>query len=425
MCASLRDVFPVEEFSFLRPQLCIPSSYTRTLREQDRGGLLSPTKMFRFSTSGVRFIAADAEAETPIPKHADVVIQPKIEGAETVFIVPDAPAIPEIGEMILQAPTSSLAELGLNTWWPAGLLRSTFDWIHVTLDVPWWATIVAATLVVRILLFPLVVKSQRNAAVMQRNLPEMQRLQLAMSDARQRGDVMGSAASAHALQEFMKKENFNPIKSMIPALVQAPVFMSFYFGLKKMAEAPVESMKEGGILWFTDLTMPDPIYLLPLLTSTTLFAVIELGAETGGANSAQMASLKIIMRAMPVMTFVFTSGITSFTPAFPAAVLVYWCTSNMTSLVQVGILKIPAVRDFLKIPQKVKHNPDDLPLQKKTMVESWRESTQNSRMAREIDDRARVDSVNFRQAGMGPIPKTYKFDPTKIRPAVSAAPVKK
>ena len=55
---------------------------------------------------------------------------------------------------------------------------------------------------------------------------------------------------------------------------------------------------------------------------------------------------------------------------------------------------------------------------------------QNSRIAREIDDRFRVDAVNFRQAGMGPIRKTYKYDPTKARPttvkdAVSTAPARK
>lgn len=52
--------------------------------------------------------------------------------------------------------------------------------------------------------------------------------------------------------------------------------MSFFFALKGMANAPVESMTHGGLFWFTDLTISDPYYLLPLLTSVTVWATIEV-----------------------------------------------------------------------------------------------------------------------------------------------------
>ena len=52
--------------------------------------------------------------------------------------------------------------------------------------------------------------------------------------------------------------------------------MSFFFALKGMANTPVESMKLGGLLWFTDLTVCDPLYLLPMLTSITVWATIEV-----------------------------------------------------------------------------------------------------------------------------------------------------
>ena len=57
---------------------------------------------------------------------------------------------------------------------------------------------------------------------------------------------------------------------------QAPIFMSVFFALKGMSNAPVQSMTHGGLFWFTDLTMCDPYYLLPLLTSVTLWATIEV-----------------------------------------------------------------------------------------------------------------------------------------------------
>jgi len=43
-----------------------------------------------------------------------------------------------------------------------------------------------------------------------------------------------------------------------------------------MADLPVESMTTGGLLWFTDLTITDPYYALPLLTAATFLASLEV-----------------------------------------------------------------------------------------------------------------------------------------------------
>jgi len=44
-----------------------------------------------------------------------------------------------------------------------------------------------------------------------------------------------------------------------------------------MAALPVVSMQSGGLLWFTDLTIRDPYFALPLITAATLFITIEVG----------------------------------------------------------------------------------------------------------------------------------------------------
>lgn len=43
-----------------------------------------------------------------------------------------------------------------------------------------------------------------------------------------------------------------------------------------MANLPVESMKEGGLFWFADLTMADPYFILPILTSITMWITLEV-----------------------------------------------------------------------------------------------------------------------------------------------------
>lgn len=55
-----------------------------------------------------------------------------------------------------------------------------------------------------------------------------------------------------------------------------PVFLSCFIGLRQMANLPVDSLRHGGMAWFTDLTLPDQYYLLPVITSLTLWATIEV-----------------------------------------------------------------------------------------------------------------------------------------------------
>ncbi|CAG8727356.1 4072_t:CDS:2, partial [Racocetra fulgida] len=48
----------------------------------------------------------------------------------------------------------------------------------------------------------------------------------------------------------------------------------FFLAVKKMAEFPVPGFENGGALWFQNLTIPDPYYILPLLIST-IFSVLQ------------------------------------------------------------------------------------------------------------------------------------------------------
>ena len=104
---------------------------------------------------------------------------------------------------------------------------------------------------------------------------DTQILQEKMSDARRRGDLYESAQLGNELQVFMGKKGINPLKNAVPIMLQVPVFMSFFFGLRAMAYCPVQSMTTGGLFWFENLTMADPFYLLPILTSTTLYLQVH------------------------------------------------------------------------------------------------------------------------------------------------------
>jgi len=251
------------------------------------------------------------------------------------------------------------------------------------------------------------VKGQRNAVTMNNNLPRLQQLQVKMTEARQMGNQMEAARWTNELTLFMRDKDINPLKSLLVPMAQMPIFVSVFFGLRKMANLPLMSMKDGGIFWFTDLTVADPFYMLPLITSLTLAATIEVGAEGGKTGIGPNAHLvKYFLRAMPIIVFPLTFK-------FPAAILCYWVCSNFIALGQVVILKIPAVRTYCNIPEKIIHDQSTMPIKKKPFVAGVKESWSNMKISKDLEDRQRYDEMRFKKAGLGPVVKTYKHDPTR------------
>lgn len=329
--------------------------------------------------------------------------------------IPAPPSIPVETEAITEIVKTTLAEpafseIGLGGYWPTGLVQSCLEYLHIGFDLPWWGCITVGVLTVRLLMFPLVIRAQQNAARMANNMPQMAVLQEKMTQARLSGNQIEAAQAGFELQTFMNEKGVNPLKNMIVPLLQAPVFMSFFFGLKAMANAPVASMQYGGLFWFTDLTIADPYYLLPILTSVTMWATIELGTDSARLNAQGSPLMMYFMRALPVMMIPVSLN-------FSSAILCYWLTTNLISLVQVGFLRIPTVRDYFKIERLITITPLEKKGPKKGFMQNMQEAFTNSRITAELNDRQRFKDAAFKRAGSGPIQKTYAFDPTRQKTA--------
>ena len=180
------------------------------------------------------------------------------------------------------AAQGDMASLGLGGWSPVGLLQTAIDSLHTTVHLPWWAAIVTATITLRVCLIPIVVKMQRNAAILNNLRPELDKVQKRIKEYQQAGNQIMAAQEMARVLQIYKNHGCSPIKLMVMPFVQFPVFISFFFALRKMAAAPIESMKEGGALWFTDLTVPDPFYALPIMACLSFMATIEVLLQTQG-----------------------------------------------------------------------------------------------------------------------------------------------
>merc|ERR1712098_472778 len=103
-----------------------------------------------------------------------------------------------------------------------------------------------------------------------------------------------------------------------------------------------------------DLTLSDPMYILPLLTSSTIYLQLYLGAD--GLDASNMPPfMKKVMYALPLVSLPIMIQ-------FPCALNVYWLTNNIISVFQSSLLRAPAVREKLGIGEMIKWKPEDLPM---------------------------------------------------------------
>ena len=163
-----------------------------------------------------------------------------------------------------------LHELGLNFGWgPTSCMQWYLEHVHIWSGTPWWASIVIATLVIRLVQLPGYLKlsdiSGRMREVQPFATPIMNKLQSAYSQK----NIIAAQAAKSELAAIYAKAGINRLWLVFP-VAQIPVFLGFYKLLNAMAEVPVPGLLDGGILWITNLSVPDSSLALPLSCSISL-----------------------------------------------------------------------------------------------------------------------------------------------------------
>lgn len=118
-------------------------------------------------------------------------------------------------------------------------------------------------------------------------------------------------------QELMAKAGVSTWKLFAP-MMQMPVFIGFFIALRRMA-ANVESFNTGGVAWFTDLSLADPTWVLPVISTTLIISAFELGLRYG--SNTQLDTSKIPNNVMKYIKWgmrVFLVAVLPFVGKFPA-----------------------------------------------------------------------------------------------------------
>lgn len=306
----------------------------------------------------------------------------------------------------------TLTELGLCAHTPVGFVQGLLEYMHVDVGLPWWGAIVVGTVIARLMVFPVIVKGQREAAKLNNVMPELNKLTQRMNEAKQSGNKFEFAKAYSDLAMFQKKKDVNPLRGFLVPMVQMPVFVSFFIALRKMAYLPVPSMQTGGTLWFPDLTIADPLFLLPLAVTGSMFFIIELGAESG-VDNPNLKAMKTVFRIMPFVILPLTIN-------FPTAVFTYWLTSNTFSLCQVALLRLPAVRQKLRIPERIAHPPSAVP--QEGFIDTIKKGWKNAQVAQQLQEREKRIKNHLDIAARGPMRQTFTHNPLQqVAPPTTTA----
>jgi len=198
--------------------------------------------------------------------------------------------------------------------------------------------ILAVTVIVKAIFFPLANRSYASMAAMRRVQPEMKVMQERYKDDRM--------AMQQAMMELYKREKINPVSGCLPVLIQIPVFFALYtvlFISLEMRHAPFFG-------WVQDLAAPDPSHIFnlfgllpydpaavpvigaflaigiwPVIMGITMWVQMKLNPPPPDPTQA------MIFGFMPII-FTFMLG------TFPAGLVIYWAWNNFLSIVQQWVI---------------------------------------------------------------------------------------
>lgn len=171
-----------------------------------------------------------------------------------------------------------LAALGLAGWTPAGLCRWTMELINVSTGMPWFWTIVATTVLSRVVLFPFTVKQMQGTAALAPYQNDITAIRDEMAAAQKRKDTLAMQRAALKQKMIYEKAGVSLGGMALAPFIQLPVTLGMFFGVKSLCDLPVEQLKYSGFSWVPDLTVADPTWALPILATVLMNVQISVRA---------------------------------------------------------------------------------------------------------------------------------------------------
>ena len=213
-----------------------------------------------------------------------------------------------------------------------GLLLS-MNGLH-GLGLPYALCIIAITIVIKLLFWPLTAASTKSMKRMQELQPQIKALQEKYKD--------DKVKMNQKMMEFWKENKVNPMSGCLPMMIQIPVFIGFYTMLRGAIE-----LRGEHFLWACDLSQADtvayiagfPVNPMPLIMGVTMLWQSSLTPPSPGMDPVQQK----MMKYMPVI-FIFALYTMS------AGLTLYWTVQNLLTILQMKLTKSNAVKPDAPVP---------------------------------------------------------------------------
>ncbi|NMA95060.1 MAG: YidC/Oxa1 family membrane protein insertase [Clostridiales bacterium] len=201
--------------------------------------------------------------------------------------------------------------------------------------------IILFTIITRLALLPLDIKSKKSTKKMNEVQPEIDALNKKYKNDPERLNKK--------TMELYKKHGVNPLGGCLPLLLQMPVTIALFAALRQISNFHVANQTIERFLWIKNIWAPDSpildvtgksislgssswngLFILPALSGITSYYQTQLmNAQQGGQKKeGQMSGMSKIM---PIMSIWFTS-------MYTAAFALYWVASNVFQIAQMLIL---------------------------------------------------------------------------------------
>jgi YidC/Oxa1 family membrane protein insertase len=193
------------------------------------------------------------------------------------------------------------------------VMRHVLNWFHSNLGLTWAWSIVATTVVVRMLLVPLTIRQIHSMQSLQKHAPQMKEIQKKYKHDRQKQN--------EELMKFYRENKINPAASCLPMLAQLPVFIALYYTLRHFKFTGDLSF----LTFIPDISAHTTTHwggyvLLVVYVASQMASTLFMAATTDKTQRA-------LFLIMPVF-FVFIIA------RFPAGLVLYWVTTNLWTVGQ-------------------------------------------------------------------------------------------
>ena len=193
--------------------------------------------------------------------------------------------------------------------------------------------IILLTIIVKMILYPTTKKSLISAGKMKKAQPELKRIQnLYKND---------KVKLQQEILKLYRKYEFNPLSSILPLLIQIPIFFSLY----KVILINIYMRQAPFFGYLKDLSAGDPttifnlfgllpfdvgykVGLISCLMALTMYIQQKITESTANINdSEEMKTANNIIKYMPLLFLFMFAG-------FPSGLLLYWVSNNVITILQ-------------------------------------------------------------------------------------------